>query len=184
MTEPVFDHVSCDIETTGTNPDQNAIIQIGAVRFDPRTGEIDHNVFNRCLRIPENRYWEESTREWWLTNPPHILESIFRRMEDPQKIMVEFLTWIRRDLRNTPVLVAKPVSFEHPFMESYCRQFELPKPWKYWEALDLRSFCHGRGMRYLDQELPFDGDQHDALDDAFHQAKVLLECLERTGPWV
>jgi DNA polymerase III epsilon subunit-like protein len=182
MTE--FNHISVDIETTGTDSGCNAIIQIGAVRFDPHTLEVDHNVFNRCLAIPKDRYWDEDTRDWWFQQEPHILQGIFARMEDPARVMIDFVKWVGADLKTPPILVAKPVSFEHPFFESYCRKFELPMPWRYWEAVDLRSFCQGRGMRYLDQEIPFNGDAHDALDDAFHQASVLLECIHRTGAYV
>ncbi|WP_164034138.1 3'-5' exoribonuclease domain-containing protein, partial [Serratia marcescens] len=75
----MFDYM-IDVETTGTIPEENAIIQIAAVRFNRHTKEIDHRFFDRALTVPEGRYWSESTRDWWM-GQPDVLRGILSRAE-------------------------------------------------------------------------------------------------------
>ncbi len=48
---PMFDYM-IDVETTGTNPEENALIQIACVRFNRHTKEIDPKFFDRALQVP------------------------------------------------------------------------------------------------------------------------------------
>ena len=76
-----------DLETTGTSFDRTAIIQIAAVRFNFDTGEIDHDMFDRCLWIPQNRHWDEDTRAWWGKQKREVLQDILFRGEDPRIVL-------------------------------------------------------------------------------------------------
>lgn len=55
-----YPDVMVDLETTGTSPDETAIIQISAVRFNLLTAEVDPNVFDMCLTMPPGRYWTKA----------------------------------------------------------------------------------------------------------------------------
>ena len=46
-----FQHIMCDIETTGLKPDRNHIIQVCAVRFNLQTQEYDPNCLRFALRL-------------------------------------------------------------------------------------------------------------------------------------
>ena len=79
-----FPDIMVDLETTGTSPDETAIIQIAAVRFNLQTGEVDPNVFDMCLSIPPRRYWDEGTRAWW-SKMPDVLMDIWQRQRPPEQ---------------------------------------------------------------------------------------------------
>ena len=79
-----FYDVMVDLETTGTSPDETAMIQLAAVKFNLAEGTVDStDMFNRCLSIPPKRFWDEGTRQWWGQQKREILLDIYARMEDP-----------------------------------------------------------------------------------------------------
>lgn len=166
--------IMVDLETTGIGPDRTAVIQIAAVKFDLETQEVESTFFDRCMRIPPHRSWQEDTRDWWLKQKRSIIEGIFRRMEDPREVMEDFVDWCypRGSLR----LWAKPSHFEYPFIESYCRDLGLINPFHYREVTDLNSFLRGKYYPepVAEIDVPFSGDAHNALHDTLHQIKILF----------
>lgn len=175
-----------DIETTGTDPVNSAIIQIAAVRFDYARGEIGPS-FVASLDIAYGRYWDEDTREWWMQRPATYAE-IVDVARPAAVVWAEFKLFLDLTgpaLSGTPErLWAKPISFEWPFLQSYARQFgELP--FHYRNAVDLNSFCRGLandpGAEPLDKKVDFDGTVHNALDDVLHQIKVALMARHLIG---
>ncbi len=174
-----FNHVMCDIESTGTSPDHSAMIQLSAVRFDFDERKIDMKFFDECLAIPSNRYWMEDTREWWASQDQAILNKIWGRMREPGEVLREFREWAVRDLDEAPILFAKPISFEWPFLQSYFREYGVAMPFHYSDAKDLRSILWAWGLPGLDREIPFTGDAHNAIYDVLHQIQVLFEAADR-----
>lgn len=168
-----------DLETTAVLPDRGAIVQIAAVQFSLEHGTVEHNFFNRCLAIPPHRYWQESTREFWMRQKPHIFQGIMARMEDPRQVFTDFIEWCypAGSLR----LWAKPSHFEFPFIASYCNDYDLVNPFHYSKGVtDMNSFI--KGLYYPDPvpelEIEFKGDPHNALYDVFHQIKTLMAHYE------
>lgn len=182
LTNMTFNHIMVDLETTGTSPEHSAIVQLSAVRFNFETREIDMNMFDQCLLIPKNRFWEEDTRDWWATQDQKIIHSIWSRMRDPKTVMTEFAQWAQRDLDGETVkLWAKPSHFEYPFIESYFKAYDLPRLFHYRHVEDLNSWCRARGCPDLDGQLEFEGDAHNAIHDVLHQIKTLFTLLETTN---
>lgn len=179
-----FPFIMVDIETTGTQPETTNIIQIAAVRFNLETGEVDHDTFDRCLRPLPTRFWDEDTRRFW-SKMPTLLDTIWGRMEDPKKVLADLKVFAMKDQRESPILWAKPISFEGPFLASYFRELDIQTPFKYWETMDLNSFIKGRFFPdmapKIEKELEFVGSEHHALYDTFHQVKVAIEAYRRTG---
>lgn len=171
-----------DLETTGLDPTHSAIIQIAAVRFDYATGEIGPS-FVASLDMPDNRYWDESTRQWWSTMPD-VYEEIVSVADRPDRVMQYFSDWC---FNSAPALSgteqrlwAKPISFEWPFLQSYAKQFDVPLPFHFRNAVDLNSFTRGMqgnpGAQPLDKQfkIEFTGTAHNAFDDVLHQIKQAL----------
>ena len=77
-----FTDVMVDLETTGSNFDRNAIIQIAAVKFNYETEEVSTDFFDRCLHVHPGREWDPETRAWWQGNG-NVLQQIQGRAEDP-----------------------------------------------------------------------------------------------------
>ena len=172
-----YPNIMIDIETTGTDPEHSAIIQISAVAFNLEAKTIDvENMFDRCLVMAPDRYWDEGTREWW-SQFPDVYAEICLRSEQPNVVMDDFHAWVmERQLLEPAVMWAKPLSFEAPFLTSYFRQFGKTQPFKYWMARDLNSYIHGRGHKHKTfwDSMEFHGDKHNALHDVLHQIQGAL----------
>lgn len=171
-----FPDVMVDIETTGTDANACAIIQIAAVRFNLAAGTVSPDFFNRCLLIPQTRFWQEGGRDFWVKRK-ELYASISALMEEPELVMRALIEWCGG--RRT--LWAKPSHFEFPFLETYFRRYELQTPFFYREVNDQNSFF--RGLYWpasppdFERQLPFQGEMHDGLADTLHQLKVLFHTV-------
>lgn len=175
---PMHDYM-IDIETTGTNAQENAILQIAAVRFNRHTKEIDHKFFNRCLQVPPGRYWAEDTRDWWMQQNQDVLRNILSRAEPPEIVMRAFFDWVGEGPSIMPrAFWAKPISFDYVFVSSYLRQFGLMQPFHFREAVDLNSYLLGKGhenRREFWSTVEPVGEAHDALNDCLYQIRAIFQ---------
>ncbi|MDH7796463.1 MULTISPECIES: 3'-5' exoribonuclease [unclassified Beijerinckia] len=179
MTNLVYPDIMFDCETTGIDPSHSWMLQAAAVRFNVETGEVDaDDMFCRSLapNVP-NRFWDESTRQWWGRQKPEILEAILARSEDPALVMQDLFNWIAKTPTNRPIRFwAKPISFDWGFMDSYFRQFMIQNPLRYYNAVDVRSYITGRGHTEpleWEQQFEFVGEAHNAIFDVLHQIKLV-----------
>lgn len=170
--------VMVDLETTGIDPSHSAIIQIAAIRFDYKTRQIGQ-AFTVSLEMAEGRYWDESTRGWWMEKLP-IYNEIMSTARPAEEGFRAFSDWC---INTAPFggeqrLWAKPSHFEWPLLQSYSAQLGIGLPFHYRNVVDLNSFTRGLannpGAKPLDKQIPFSGDAHNALDDVAHQIKVAL----------
>lgn len=168
-----------DLETTGKNPVHNGIIQIGAIKFNYRTGEIG-DTFDRCLCLLPNRYWDEDTRQFWMTGENlEVYHSIVARMEPGAAVLFDFA---RFALEGAPDggyrFWAKPVHFDWNFVASHFEQIHGHMPFHYRYARDMNSFIAGlRGEAEhfsMEAVVPFRGAKHNALHDAAYQVDCLM----------
>lgn len=182
----MFTDIMVDLETTGTDPEHCAIFQIAAVKFDPVKRMVSPMVFDRSLQFAPNRFWEEGGRQFW-QKMPDIYKSLVERAEDPALVLKEFTTWVNSDYTDQgPARIwAKPIHFEWGFLSSYYRQFGMPMPFHYRTARDMNSYIGGLRSNpehhNLDNEVPFEGPEHNALWDVFHQIKVLFHAMDKYG---
>ena len=180
-----YNDVMIDIETTGTHVDNNAIIQIAGVKFNLETRDVCSDTFDRCLHMAPNRYMEESCRTDFWGKIPKVFQEIVERSEDPQKVMHDFINWATASDMNPQGVRfwAKPITFDYAFIASYCRQFNLKMPFHYRVARDMNSYIAGLSgcadHPKIDKEIPFEGQEHHALWDSFHQIKVLFAAQDR-----
>jgi hypothetical protein len=162
-----------DIETTGTDPYHTGMIQLAAIPFNYETGDIGQP-FNRCLELPANRFWDESTRRWWGEQKREVLQGILDKAEDPAVVIKDFWEYV---CRLGEVRFWSRGSFDWWFVQSYMNQYGLPMPFHFAGARDLRSFQAGRfgeadepNMSWLTHP----GDAHNALYDCVLQLKRLF----------
>lgn len=169
-----------DIETTGTDPERTAMIQLAAIPFNYETSDIG-TPFNRCLDMPLNRYWSESTKRWWYESSEKrdVLQGIVSKAEDPFVVINDFVDFVRA--LDRPVRFWSRGQFDWSFVQSYCDQYGLAMPFSYSAHRDLRSFQAGlRGtvdepdMRWL--TMP--GAAHNALFDCVIQLKRLFSARD------
>lgn len=178
-----------DLETTGTNAEKNAIIQIAAVKFDYDTGQVSDDFFNRCLRVHPGREWDLGTRQWW-QKQGDVLRTIEERAEDPATVVHDFYQWLLKDWpkgrseRSEGLQFwSKPTHFDHVFVSSYFAMFGYDMPCGFRYARDVNSFMAGLAGNpahpNMADQIEMDGPAHDALFDVIHQIKVLLAMKDR-----
>ncbi len=174
----MYTDVMGDIETTGTDPNHAAIIQICAVRFNLETREVDPNVFNRCLSMKARRFWDEDTKKWW-GKMPDTYKSIVAKMEPPEQVMRGLVDWVGTDQLR---FWGKPITFDFSFIDSYFKDYGIVNPFHWRSARDLNSYIAGlrHNAEHPDTSyVEFEGTAHDAFYDAFHQIKVLFSEMDR-----
>jgi DNA polymerase III epsilon subunit-like protein len=174
-----FQHIMCDIETTGVKPDRNHIIQICAVRFNLKTGEYDPNLFEVCLN-PNTASWrsqDPSTMTWW-QDPERqpIYDSIIEKSLDSKIAIQAFAHWLGKERL---VFWGNRNGFDYMFLQSYFADCGVPFPFKFWDSKDLLSYteglCNGANVPFIKKSsLEFVGQKHNAIDDTLHQLKYLL----------
>ena len=174
-----FQHIMCDIETTGVKPDRNHIIQICAVRFNLKTGEYDPNLFEVCLN-PNTASWrnqDPSTMTWW-QDPERqpIYDSIIEKSFDSKIAIQAFAHWLGKE---RSVFWSNRNGFDYMFLQSYFADCGVPFPFKFWDSKDLLSYteglCNGANVPFIKKNsLEFFGQKHNAIDDTLHQLKYLL----------
>lgn len=178
----VMQDLMVDIETTGTNPDRHAIVQLSAVKFSLKEGLIDaSDMFDRCLVMPTWRSWEEDTRSWWQRQKADVFPNLVSRMEEPKLVMEDFVKWLG------PVefyrFWAKPTTFDFMFVQSYMKDFDIPDRFNFREATDMNSFLRGKYFpeKIPDIYIPHAGDVHNALFDVINQIQVLFQHVHGGG---
>jgi len=178
-----YSDVMVDIETTGTQPNRSAMIQLAAVKFNLAERTVSKNFFNRSLAIPAWRTWDEDTRNWWSTKP-EVYSSIMAKAEKPAIVMHDFADWAIQP--GEPLRFwAKPTTFDFMFVSSYLKDFGEPVPFSYRDANDLNSYLRGLyAPNDIDRsdEPALEGTAHDAIFDSLYQIKVLFHHADKKSP--
>jgi hypothetical protein len=175
-----------DIETKDTL--QTAVIlSIGAVVVDTETLTIGE-AFN-CV-MGENqpgRTVSESTMAWWEKQRNENFEAweeVFKPFNDGElKDGLElFGEWIEQTGIKRPQVFGNGPEFDNMILEhAFKTELGCSAPWDFGSNQSIRTaVLFGRELLDIDpkKDLPFEGVQHRALDDARHEAKILIEVLK------
>jgi len=181
---PEYTDVMIDIETSGLQPDRNAILQVGAVKFNLETREIDSDFFDEALTFAPFRHWDKGTMDWWAKQPPQVLKDITMRAKPYREVMQQLQQWIVK----TPNLRfwSKPTHFDFMFLSSYFSDCDLVNPLNYRTAKDMNTFISGLYYpepvcQVTEKEVSHDAVAHNALNDCFYQLKLLFAHMDKTG---
>lgn len=183
MGKPEFTDIMVDIETTGLQPTRAAIIQLGAVPFNYKTMEIDYvGKYKASLTTPTTRGWTDNTQEFWMGPNREVYKKIMSEARPWRDVMLEFRDYILA--KPQMVFWCKGLNFDWSFIHSYYNDLDLPMPFNFKHAKDLRSFISGRYNRSDSYEPEYNriGNTHDALDDCFSQLNLLSVVKEETCP--
>ena len=174
-----YTDIMIDLETTGTQPDRTAILQIAAVKFNLETREVCPEFFDRCLTIPKHRFWQKDTMEWWGKQKRGVLNDIMSRAEPYRDVINQFADYSYQNpgLR----FWSKPTTFDFMFLASYFSDEDLINPFHYRVATDMNSFL--KGLHYPNPapeiQVDFSADAHNALNDTLWQLKTLFAHLDK-----
>lgn len=173
-----MNNVMLDIETLGTG--KNAvIISIGAVFFNPATGELGSELYHTITRKSCEAYGlevDESTVKWWSEQSEEaraVLNDPYA--EDLHQVLKYFDWWLWENLHDakTVEVWGNGASFDCAIVANAYRRCAIKLPWRYANERDVRTIVAlGRELLQIDPKyaFPFVGTEHHALSDAKHQA--------------
>ncbi len=169
-------HVMIDLETLGTRPDA-AIIQVGAVLFEPVSGGklLNHKGFNRHVLVQDGSGTiDHGTLCFWLTehSAMRMGEALSDRAEPLATVLQALVEWPfeAHGLSWEAVggVWAKPADFDLPILKSAFARVGRDVPWDRRAARDVRTLFSLAGG---EPDIDWTGfTHHDAFDDAVGQA--------------
>ena len=165
--------VMVDIETLGLDAG-SALVSIGAVRFDSDgVGETFEESVSVASCQAAGLTIDGETLEWWLTQDAAAREQLTGGIElaAALKRFAEFYHGADEIWANSP-------SFDCEMLEAAYEAIGETAPWAFYEERDFRTLSSLAVAPEPEQA----GVEHDALDDARHQAEIAAETLRRIEP--
>ncbi|EEZ4274776.1 exonuclease [Escherichia coli] len=186
-TSRVWYHLMIDLETMGTNANA-PIVVIGAVFFDPQTGEIGpvfYIVISLTDAMNTGAVPDGGTIEWWLKQSSEARAAILTDQVKLKDALSRFREFINEYSDEKFVQVwGNGATFDNAILRrSYERQ-GIPCPWRYHNDRDVRTIVElGKTIDFDARTvIPFEGVRHNALDDARHQAKYVSAIWQKLIP--
>lgn len=175
-----------DLETMG-NKAGAPIVAIGAVFFNIATGKLGDQFYtavdlesDMSLGATPNA----DTIKWWLKQSDAARAAI---TTDDAKHVTTALCHLSHFARSLcPDTSRLDVwgngsSFDNVILRSAYERIGLNPFWNWWNDRDVRTMVMvGRQMDFdPKRDMPFEGEQHNALDDAIHQARYVSAIHQR-----
>lgn len=171
-------HVSLDIEACG-----EVLMSIGAVEFDPRTGESGPHFY--CVpsikeQLDVGLKMDASAFLWWLKQDDAARAAV-QTQEPAGMACARFGLWCDRDAW----VWAYPTSFDLPVIARVFAAFNVQVPWKWTRTMDGRTLWRlacaiDPAMEKIEKEA--NPAPHHAMEDAKEQAKWYAKYLGAVKP--
>jgi len=162
------DRVMIDLETLGREPGCS-IISVGCCRFDTReVGETFEASVSLTSCQEHGLEIDAGTLEWWLSQSSEAREQLLGGDDLP-----EVLRELNQFLRDADEVWANSPSFDLSILEAAFNACGVSAPWEFYEERDFRTLT----SHDIDHEIEQDGIEHDAVDDAVHQATIAATVL-------
>lgn len=183
-TSRTCDHLMIDLETMGKNPDA-PIISIGAIFFDPQTGDMGPE-FSKTIDLETaGGVIDRDTIKWWLKQSREAQSAIMTDEIPLDDALLQLREFIDENSGEFFVQVwGNGANFDNTILRrSYERQ-GIPCPWRYYNDRDVRTIVElGKAIDFDTRTaIPFEGERHNALDDARYQAKYVSVIWQKLIP--
>ncbi|MEF9471616.1 3'-5' exoribonuclease, partial [Escherichia coli] len=183
-TSRVWNHLSVDLETMGKNPDA-PIISIGAIFFDPQTGDMGPE-FSKTIDLDTaGGVIDRDVIKWWFKQSREAQSAILTDEIPLDDALLQLREFIDENSDEFFVQVwGNGANFDNTILRrSYERQ-EIPCPWRYHNDRDVRTIVElGKAIDFdARTAIPFEGERHNALDDARYQAKYVSAIWQKLIP--
>jgi hypothetical protein len=153
--------VMIDLETLDTKPTAT-ILSIGAVEFNPTTGQIGREYHSTIQWDQPGRTISTDTVKWWMTQSEAARMAVMEGGRPLLEVLTEFWHW----LPDNPTVWGNGSCFDISIMD---HAFNYNSKWKLWAVNDVRTIVRlARGI--VNRPSMQKGTAHNALDDARHQA--------------
>lgn len=173
-----------DLETMGKNPDA-PIISIGAIFFDPQTGDMGPE-FSKTIDLDTaGGVIDRDTIKWWLKQSREAQSALLTDEIPLDDALLQLREFIDENSGEFFVQVwGNGANFDNVILRrSYERQ-GIPCPWRYCNDRDVRTIVElGKAIDFdARTAIPFEGERHNALDDARYQAKYVSAIWQKLIP--
>ncbi|HGX0530424.1 TPA: 3'-5' exoribonuclease [Escherichia coli] len=177
-------HLMIDLETMGKNPDA-PIISIGAIFFDPQTGDMGPE-FSKTIDLDTaGGVIDRDVIKWWLKQSREAQSAIMTDEIPLDDALLQLREFIDENSGEFFVQVwGNGANFDNVILRrSYERQ-GIPCPWRYCNDRDVRTIVElGKAIDFdARTAIPFEGERHNALDDARYQAKYVSAIWQKLIP--
>lgn len=185
-----FPHLMVDVESLGNNPDA-PIVSIGAVFFNPSVGAYGpefYKVISLESAMASGGITDASTIIWWLKQSSKARSAIVVDDAIPlDDALLQFNDFISENTTSDDLSVqvwGNGATFDNVLMRRSYKRSGITCPWKIVNDRDVRTMVElgtavGINPRY---SIPFEGDMHNALADARHQAKYVSAIWQHLIP--
>ena len=186
-TSRVWNHLSVDLETMGTNTNA-PIVVIGAVFFDPETGEIGpvfYIVISLTDAMNTGAVPDGGTIEWWLKQSSEARAAILTDQVKMKDALLRFREFVNEHSDEKFVQVwGNGATFDNAILRTSYERLDIPCPWHYSNDRDVRTIVEMGKITDFNARsvIPFEGVRHNALDDALHQAKYVTAAIQKLIP--
>lgn len=180
-------HIMVDMETMGKKPNA-PIVSIGAVVFNPSTGILGET-FYKVVSLESAVSWgaeiDPSTVIWWLKQSSEARSAIANddaiKLDDALLMFTDFVMDNITGGRKAAQVWGNGATFDNAILRSSFELTCIDCPWDYWNDRDVRTMVElGKAIGFNPKaSIPFEGDQHNALADAQHQARYVSAIWQR-----
>ncbi|HCC7842253.1 TPA: 3'-5' exoribonuclease [Citrobacter freundii] len=182
-----YTHLMIDMETMGNSPDA-PIVSIGAVFFDPSTGNTGAE-FYRVVSLESSMSFgmkpDAARIQWWLKQSSEARSAILvdeaMGLRESLELLADFIAENAANGSHTVQLWGNGCSFDNVILRRAHALTETPFAVPFRNDRDVRTMVElgksvGINPRY---DIPFEGDMHNALSDARHQVKYVSAIWQR-----
>ncbi|EOA1296330.1 3'-5' exoribonuclease [Escherichia coli] len=178
------DHLMIDLETMGKNPDA-PIISIGAIFFDPQTGNMGPE-FSKTIDLETaGGVINRDTIKWWLKQSREAQSAILTDEIPLDDALLQLREFIDENSGEFFVQVwGNGANFDNVILRRSYKRQGIPCPWRYCNDRDVRTIVElGKAIDFdARTAIPFEGERHNALDDARYQAKYVSAIWQKLIP--
>ena len=172
-------HATIDLETVDVRP-TSTVLSLGAVKFNPHLRQEPHSELYFKISIDDQdrygRTTDNSTIQWWSSQDAEIREEAF---DQTGAVTVEqACDQIARFAVGVDMFWGQGYGFDFTILEDMFRNVRRPVPWNFWQIRDSRTLF---GLCAQDPRKQMQTDKHNALADAYYQARAIQLAYRELG---
>jgi len=171
-------HTMIDIETLGFRP-STCILSVGAIKFDPYSnaepGPGFYMKFDVDAQMALGRTTDESTLTWWGEQNETVRNEAMG--DDGREPLDTCMDALHKFVWGSDIVWAQGPTFDMVILENLYAMKGKTVPWQFYQVRDSRTiFTMG-----VDPEMNKGNDAHNALADAYWQAKGVQNVYRKLG---
>lgn len=172
-------HLMIDIEAAGKSTSA-ALLSVGAVFFNPATGELGEQ-FYQPVKLASSQYHggqiDASTVEWWVQQSEEA-RAVFNA--EDRVSLKEGLSKLAEFIKTAAVGAEVHVwgngpAYDNAILANAFHATWVKQPWSFSKDTCVRTMVMLGRQLGIDPkyDMPREGEHHNALDDAIHQARYV-----------